>query len=55
MIDGTSLRLCTAMSIAPRSSASSSSLMKSPLPPIVASETSWRLSPVVFITTSSGS
>jgi hypothetical protein len=44
---GTSLNECTAKSASPRSSASSISLVKSPLPPTSESGTVCTLSPVV--------
>ena len=52
---GRSLRLCTARSIRPSSSAWSSSRTKSPFPPILSSGRSRIRSPVVFIVTSSTS
>ena len=49
---GMSFKLCTARSIAPASSASSISLVNSPLPPTCASGTSVILSPVVLMISS---
>ena len=49
---GTSFRLCTAMSVSPFSMLSSSSFVKSPLPPIFASGVSRITSPFVFMPSS---